>query len=88
MAIGAQRTGVLRLVLQSSLWTVGVGALVGLGLSLGLGKLLETSPGATVRDPAMLLAASGVLLLVTALASIYPAWRAASINPIEAIRTE
>jgi ABC-type lipoprotein release transport system permease subunit len=36
----------------------------------------------------MLLAASAVLLLVTALACTYPAWRAASINPMQAIRTD
>jgi len=50
--------------------------------------LVATSQHATVRDPAMLLAVSGVLLLVTALACVYPAWRAASINPLEAIRTD
>ena len=88
MALGARRAGVIRLVLQSSLLTVGAGAMAGLALSLALGKLVATSQHATVRDPAMLLAVSGVLLLVTALACVYPAWRAASINPLEAIRTD
>ena len=88
MALGAQRNGVVRLVLQSSLLTVGIGAVSGLVLSLALGKLLATSQHATVHDPTMLLAAAGALLLVTALACLYPAWRAASINPMEAIRTE
>ncbi|MCU1312284.1 MAG: hypothetical protein JWM54_41, partial [Acidobacteriaceae bacterium] len=88
MALGAQRAGVVRLVLVSSLVTVGVGVLAGLSLSLGLGKLLATSQHATVRDPAMLLTASGVLLMVTVLACLYPAWRAASIHPMKAIRME
>jgi predicted permease len=88
MALGARRVGVIRLVLQSSLLTVGAGAMAGLALSLALGKLLATSQHATVRDPAMLVGVSGVLLLVTALACLYPAWRAASINPLDAIRTE
>jgi predicted permease len=88
MALGAQRGGVVRLVLQSSLLTVGAGAAAGLIVSLALSKLLATSQYATVRDPGMLLAASGVLLLVAAIACFSPAWRAASINPMQAIRPE
>jgi ABC-type antimicrobial peptide transport system permease subunit len=88
MALGAQRGGVVRLVLQSSLLTVGAGAAAGLIVSLALSKLLATSHYATVRDPGMLLAASGVLLLVAAIACFSPAWRAASINPMQAIRPE
>jgi ABC-type antimicrobial peptide transport system permease subunit len=88
MALGARRAGVVRMVLQSSLLTVAAGVGIGLGLSLILAKVLATSSHATVRDPAMLLVASGVLLAVTALACLYPAWRAASIDPMTAIRTE
>jgi predicted permease len=88
MALGARRVGVVRLVLQSSLETVSIGAIAGLTFSLLVGKFLATSPRANVRDPAMLLAASAVLLLVGAIACLYPVWRAASINPMEAIRTD
>jgi predicted permease len=88
VALGAQRGGLIRLVLQSSLLTVAAGALAGLALSLALSKLLATSQHAEVRDPIMLLAASALLLLVTALACTYPAWRAASISPMQAIRTD
>lgn len=88
MALGAPRTGVVRLVLQSSLMTVAIGAATGLALSLALGRLLADSTHASVRDPAMLLAVSAVLFAITALACLWPAWRAASINPIQAIRTE
>jgi predicted permease len=88
MALGARRAGIIHLVLQSSLVTVAVGAGIGLALSLLLSKVLATSAHATVRDPVMLLAACAVLLAVTALACLYPAWRAASIDPMQAIRTD
>ncbi len=88
MALGARRVGVVQLVLQSSLLTVSAGALAGLTLSLVLGKLLATSAHARVRDPVMLLWVSAVLLAISTLACLYPAWRAASIDPIKAIRTE
>jgi putative ABC transport system permease protein len=88
MALGADRFGVVRMVLESSLATVASGAAAGIVLSLALGKLLVTSAHATVRDPVMLVSVSMVLLAITALACLYPAWRAASIDPIKAIRTE
>jgi ABC-type lipoprotein release transport system permease subunit len=53
-----------------------------------MSKLLFTSFHARVTDPVMLLAVSGVLFSITAIACLYPAWRAASINPLQAIRTE
>jgi len=88
MALGAPRAGVIRLVLQSSLVTVAAGAGIGLVLSLALSKVLAAAEHASVRDPVLLLAACAVLFAVTALACLYPAWRAASIDPMQAIRTE
>jgi predicted permease len=88
MALGARRTGVVRLVLQSSLLTVGIGAAAGLSLSLALARFLASSEHANVRDPLMLIASAGVLLAVGAVACCYPAWRAASIDPMKAIRTD
>jgi ABC-type antimicrobial peptide transport system permease subunit len=57
-------------------------------LSLSLNKVLATSAQAMARNPATLLIAAGVLLSVALLASLLPAWKAASIDPMKAIRTE
>ena len=81
MALGAQRASVIRLVLQASLMTVAVGAVIGIVLSLSLSKFIATSSHATIRDPLMLAGVSALLLAATALACLYPAWRAASIDP-------
>jgi predicted permease len=88
MALGARRAAVVRLVLQASLLTVAVGAIIGIVLSLSLSKLIATSSHATIRDPLMLAGVSALLLAVTALACLYPAWRAASIDPMQSLRLE
>jgi predicted permease len=87
MALGAQRASVVGLVLQASLVTVSIGGLVGIVFSLSLGKLIAT-PHSTIRDPLMLAGASAILLAVTAVACLYPAWRAASIDPMQSLRLE
>jgi putative ABC transport system permease protein len=88
MALGAQRAAVVRLVLQASLFTVAIGAIIGIVLSLSLSKLIASSSHASIRDPLMLAAVSAVMLAVTALACLYPAWRAASIDPMQSLRLE
>jgi putative ABC transport system permease protein len=88
MALGARRAAVVRLVLQASLLTVAGGAIIGIVLSLSLSKLISTSSHATMRDPLMLAGVSALLLAVTALACLYPAWRAASIDPMQSLRLE
>jgi putative ABC transport system permease protein len=75
-------------VLQASLLTVAIGAVIGIVLSLSLSKFIATSSHATIRDPLMLVGVSAMLLAVTALACLYPAWRAASIEPMQALRLE
>jgi predicted permease len=88
MALGAQRTGVVRLVLTSTAATLGVGLGVGLVLSLALSSIMASWAGGSSRDPLTLLAAALLLALVAALACLFPAWRAASIDPMRALRTE
>ncbi len=95
MALGAQRGNVLRLILQDALGVTLIGTVVGLGVALGLTKLLESWSllsglfyGLSARDPLTLTIASVVLLAVATLAAFVPAWRASRTDPITALRYE
>lgn len=88
MALGAPRTSIVRLVLASTGIMLGFGAAAGLLLSIALNRLVSSLAGASSRDPLTLLAAGALLLLVAAVACVVPAWRAATIDPMRALRTE
>jgi len=63
------------------------GALLGLLIAVGLGQMLSSLLyGVTARDPTALLVAAGALLITAALASSLPARRAATIDPLKALR--
>jgi putative ABC transport system permease protein len=88
-AIGAAPTQVLSLILRQGLRTIGVGIGVGLFGALSLGRLLagrlfQVAP----YDPTTLGAISVLLLLIGLVASLLPAWRAARINPVVALRMD
>jgi predicted permease len=89
MALGAQRSTVYRLILQESAKLAGIGILAGLLCSPAASMLMRTLLfGTQVWDAATLAAVSVVLALFAFLASYVPARRAASVNPIEALRAE
>jgi predicted permease len=88
MALGAARPGIVRLVLSSTAATIGAGLGVGLGLSVALNRVVTSWTGGSSRDPLTLLGASALLVGVAVLACILPAWRAASIDPMRALRIE
>lgn len=89
IALGAGEGGVRGLVVRQAMMPVLAGAVVGLGLSIPLGRVLE---GFLFRvsavDPPTLGAVATLLLLIAALASFLPAWRASRLDPVEALRVE
>lgn len=89
MALGAGRANVIRLVLRSAFQRVALGLLLGIPLAVGAGRLMSSQLyGVGIGDPLALSIAVGSLAICAFLASIVPAARAASIDPIKALRTE
>ncbi len=89
MAIGAQRSDILRMVLREAGLLVGLGLIVGVAASLAGAQLLRSLIfGVAPRDPATLAAACGLLLITGLFAAWWPARRAASTEPMEALRME
>jgi ABC-type antimicrobial peptide transport system permease subunit len=88
MALGARRGTVVQLVLGATAAMLGAGVAVGLLLSVILNRVVASWAGGSSRDPVTLLAAAALLVLVAGVACVLPAWRAASIDPMRALRVE
>jgi predicted permease len=89
MALGADRGRVIRMVLASAGWQIGVGLAIGISASLATSKLMTTQLfGVQPRDPVMLTLATLLLTLAALFASALPAWRAAGVEPMAALRIE
>ena len=87
IALGAQRQGVFKMVLREGLSLALIGALLGLPLALGVGKLVEAQLyGVPAIDPAVTVGATLALLTASALAGYLPARRAMQISPVQALR--
>jgi putative ABC transport system permease protein len=93
MALGASRTGILRLVLGQSLTLAAIGVLAGLLGSFILTTLLANMLSGmlfntTAIDPLTFIAVAAVLIGVTVVASYLPARRATRVDPMVALRYE
>jgi predicted permease len=89
MALGADRSNVLRLVMRGAFAQVLLGLVIGIPVALLGGKLVadqlfQVKP----YDPLSVMLAIGVLSIAAAVAGFIPAVRAAGIEPMEALRTE
>lgn len=89
MALGAQRSDVLRLILGHGMALAGFGIAIGVVLSLALTRLLSRFLfGVSSTDPWTFLAVSLLLAAVALLAGYIPGRRATKVDPMVALRTE
>jgi putative ABC transport system permease protein len=87
VALGAQRIDVLRLVVGHGAVLTATGIAVGIAAALGITRLLgRLLYGVGAADPVSFGAAVAALALVALLATALPAWRAARLDPVEALR--
>ena len=89
IAVGATRLNVLLLVLRSAFAQVTIGLALGLALSFVAGRMLHSSLYEVGDvDLAALGSATAILLLSALIASFIPAQRAASVEPVAALRAD
>jgi ABC-type antimicrobial peptide transport system permease subunit len=89
MALGASRPSVVAMVMRGALWQVLIGLVFGIAGALYAGYLMQSLLyGVGAYDPLALAGATLILALCAAAASFIPARRAASIEPMQALRID
>ena len=89
MALGSQRIGIVRLIVTSGVKLAIIGCAIGLLGAWGAAHLLQRFLfGVRALDPLTLAGAAVVLLVLTLIASLLPARRAASVELTQALRAE
>jgi putative ABC transport system permease protein len=89
MALGATSLDVLRLITSEGVLLIVLGGVVGLGAALGTAQLLKSLLfNVGPRDPLPYTAVALLLAVVALAATLIPAGRAASVDPMQALRTD
>ena len=88
MALGAQRSHVVWIVVRTTLATVAAGIAAGLLLNLFLAKVVQHWAPGSVSAPWVLAWVTLLLLLCATLACLLPARQAANVDPIKTLRCD
>jgi predicted permease len=88
MALGASRGRIVRAAVQPAVVAILAGLFVGLGLSVGLNEVVAQWSVGTLGDPLVLVAVSLLLIAAATMSAAIPAYRAASIRPVDALRID
>ena len=87
VALGAQQSGILKLILRQGMWASIAGIAAGIAGTFAFAKVITTLLyGVTPMDPLTIGLVCVLLLLITVLASYLPARRALRIDPVVALR--
>ncbi len=89
VALGARRANISGLVLREALLLAAVGSLIGVAGAMGATRLMASQLyQVSSKDPLVIVATLSVVVTVALFACWLPAWRAANVDPIEALRGE
>jgi ABC-type antimicrobial peptide transport system permease subunit len=89
MALGASRRAVLISVIREAFVLAAAGIVLGVaGSAVGVRALISLLYEVRAENAAMFAFAAGILMLTALLASLIPAWRAASVDPMRSLRSE
>jgi putative ABC transport system permease protein len=89
MALGADRGGVVQMVLRSAFLQAGIGLAIGIPGAVVAGHFMASQLyGVQPWDPVVLVITAAVLAAAAFLAAVIPAQRAASVEPMRALRVE
>ncbi len=89
MALGADRGGIVQMVLRSAFLQAGIGLAIGMPAAIFGGRFMASLLyNVRTWDPEVLAAATVILAIAAFLAAVIPAQRAASVEPMTALRVE
>jgi predicted lysophospholipase L1 biosynthesis ABC-type transport system permease subunit len=87
MALGATTNGILRQTLGGGLTLAAVGAVLGVGAALALGRVIQSQLfGVSVLDPITIVTGTATLIVSAVLATVLPARRASMLDPARVLR--
>jgi ABC-type antimicrobial peptide transport system permease subunit len=89
MALGAQKSDILKLIVGHGAQLAGIGIGIGLAIALGLMRVMSKLLfGVNATDPVTFIVTAAVIFVVALAASAIPALKAIKVDPIVALRCE
>ena len=89
LALGARRSGIVAMIVRHALLLTAAGVIAGLAMALAFGRVLGALLfGVAPRDPLTMVLAAAALGAAAVIASVWPALRAASVDPILVLRAD
>ncbi len=89
MALGANASDTVAMIVTQALWVVGIGVVLGIAGAIGTARFIEgLLYGINATDPVIYLSMGGLVIGLGAVAAAIPARRATAVDPVLALRKE